>query len=196
MFFCWQQPGSKKTYQRKIEMQTMKNIPAMTNTQPLSWVWLNIIALAFALGHVFIDLHIGLFGETSVYMSPLQAANILFLVLINAWWIACLVSAARDPEQTGIFNLAGAFTIVFVWAFLINGMVAVIAAPPPSAAFPYQDLTHFGSLIFGGLASRAAWKEMKVREIPFKLKSALPTVLLLLFFMVINGALTIPIVQG
>jgi hypothetical protein len=38
--------------------------------------------------------------------------------------------------------------------------VALVAAPPPSAAFPYQDVAHVGSLVLGALAARATWREI------------------------------------
>lgn len=33
-------------------------------------------------------------------------------------------------------------------------------------AFPYQDISHFGSLIFGGMALYAIWKEIRVAPEP------------------------------
>jgi hypothetical protein len=163
-----------------------------------SWLWLNVTALGFALAHVFIDFHIGLFGETSHHMSPLQAGNILMLVLINAWWILCLSAAVNKKAEKSnrMADLTGVFVIVLVWAFLFNGLVAVVAAPPPSAAFPYQDISHFGSLIFGGLAAWTTWSEMKLREEAVNHKAILAAGLIILVFMVVNGALTIPLMLG
>jgi hypothetical protein len=167
-----------------------------TDTQV--WLWLNITALAFALAHVFIDFHIGLFGQSSIHMSLLQAGNILVLVLINAWWVACLVSAVPDNGhlRSRWTGLSGAFAIAFIWAFLGNGLVAVFAAPPPSAAFPYQDITHFGSLVFGGLAAFATWKEMKTRSNPIRLQPLVAVGVLIFLAMIVNGVLALSTIQS
>jgi hypothetical protein len=167
-----------------------------TDTQV--WVWLNITALAFALAHVFIDFHIGLFGQSSIHMSLLQAGNILVLVLINAWWVACLVSAVppNGHLRSRWTGLSGAFAIAFIWAFLGNGLVAVFAAPPPSAAFPYQDITHFGSLVFGGLAAFATWKEMKTRSNPIRLQPLVAVGVLIFLAMIVNGILALSTMQS
>jgi hypothetical protein len=37
-------------------------------------------------------------------------------------------------------------------AFLFHGLIAIIAAPPPSAAFPFQDIAHIASLVTGAIA--------------------------------------------
>jgi hypothetical protein len=176
----------------------MNKTTSNINTISQSWLWLNITALGFALAHVFVDFHIGLFGETSIHMSPLQAGNILFLVLINAWWVACLAAAvhANEKRHSRWTGLSGAFLIAFIWAFLGNGLVAVFAAPPPSTAFPYQDITHFGSLIFGGLAAFATRKEMKARSQGMKFKPILAVGLLLVLAMTVNGILALSILQS
>lgn len=35
--------------------------------------------------------------------------------------------------------LSAAFALAVVWSFLANGVAALVAAPPPADAFPYQD---------------------------------------------------------
>jgi hypothetical protein len=179
-------------------MKTMVDTVTSIKTRSQSWLWLNITALGFALAHVFIDFHIGLFGETANHMSLLQAGNILILVLINAWWVACLAAAVHADEKlhSRWTGLSGAFSIAFIWAFLGNGLVAVVAAPPPSAAFPYQDVTHFGSLVFGGLAAYSTWKEMKTRSQGFKIKPILAVGLLLVLAIAVNGILALTILQS
>ncbi|MFO7538221.1 MAG: hypothetical protein R6X32_09190 [Chloroflexota bacterium] len=158
---------------------TWPNLPA--------WLLLNATALLFALAHSLVDFHLGLFGQTSIFMTPLQAANILFICLITGWWSVSLAIAAGD----GRGGLSSAFVLSLVWAFLGHGAVAVVAAPPPSAAFPYQDITHFGSLIFGGLAVYATRKEMKARAMPFNRSFVVITVVLIVAAMAINGVLAL-----
>jgi hypothetical protein len=55
-----------------------------------SWLLLNVAALVFALAHTLLDFHLGLFGQTSMFMTPLQAANILIICLIIGWWSVSL----------------------------------------------------------------------------------------------------------
>jgi hypothetical protein len=152
-----------------------------------SWLLLNVAALIFALAHSLVDFHLGLFGETSIFMTPLQAANILVICLITGWWSVSLAIAAGD----GRGGLSSVFVLSLAWAFLGHGAVAIMAAPPPSAAFPYQDITHFGSLIFGGLAAYATLKEMRARAMPFNRSFVVITVVLIVAAMAVNGVLAL-----
>jgi len=122
-----------------------------------TWLWFNGAALMFSLAHLFIDTHIGLFGRTSLEMSGMTAVNILLSSLIFGWWAVALGLAGQQNRA----GLVAALALSFGWAFLGNGLVAFVAAPPPSAAFPYQDLAHFGSFVCGGLAAVATWREVK-----------------------------------
>ena len=79
--------------------------------------------------------------------------------MLFGWW-AFAVGEARYGARSGIVI---AFTFAFGWAFVLNGLAAVLAAPPPSDGFPYQDIAHIGSMIFGGLAAFGLWE--KIREV-------------------------------
>jgi hypothetical protein len=127
--------------------------------QPLPrWLWLNLVALAFSLLHVLIDGQIGLWGRSSPAVSPLQASYMLLISLIYALWGLSLAWTVRG-EKAGMLGL---FSLTLLWSFLANGVVAIFASPPPSAAaFPYQDIAHFGNALFGGLASYALWKALR-----------------------------------
>ncbi|HVS01397.1 MAG TPA: hypothetical protein VMT16_01385 [Thermoanaerobaculia bacterium] len=57
--------------------------------------------------------------------------------------------------------LAAAFTLSLLWGALGNGLISLFIAPPPSLEFPYQDVTHFGSLIFGTLPAMATWRALR-----------------------------------
>jgi hypothetical protein len=122
-----------------------------------AWLGLNVAALTASLAHTFVDYHIGLFGASSPTMSLAQAGNVLLTCLVIAWWGVSLATA-RSGTRPG---LSGAYALAVGWALLANGIAAVVAVPPPSAAFPYQDITHFGSLIFGGLAAYTTRREIK-----------------------------------
>ena len=123
------------------------------------WFLASLAAFSFSLSHLFVDFQIGLFGESSISMSFLQAALIATIGVLFGWW-AFAVGEARHGSRSGIVV---AFTFAFGWAFVLNGLVAVLAAPPPSDGFPYQDITHIGSMIFGGLAAFGLWE--KIREV-------------------------------
>jgi len=131
---------------------------AMTTAVPKvpAWLGLNVAALTASLAHVFVDTHLGLFGASSPIMSALQAGNILLICLVMACWSLSLATAQSGTRP----GLSGAFTLAIGWALLGNG-TAFVAAPPPSPAFPYQDITHFSSLIFGGLAAYTTSRELK-----------------------------------
>ncbi len=68
-----------------------------------------------------------------------------------------------------------------IWFILpVSLLIVVAAAPPPSAAFPYQDITHFGSLFAGGWAASATWQEMRVNGMPSSRLAVLVSVVLIL----------------
>ncbi len=68
---------------------------------------------------------------------------------------------------------------------LANGVAAVAVAPPPSSAFPYQDIAHFSCIVFGVGASAAIWRAR--RSIAGKVSWTMPAatdIILLLAFVV------------
>ena len=121
-----------------------------------AWLALNVAALAASLAHGFIDFHLGGFGASSSIISALQAGNILLICLVMGWWSLSLATAQSGTRP----GLSGAFTLAIGWALLGNG-TAFVLAPPPAPAFPYQDIAHFSSLIFGGLAAYTTSRELK-----------------------------------
>lgn len=81
--------------------------------------------------------------------------NILLICLVIAAWGVSLATAATGARS----GLSAALAFAVGWAGLLNGAVAVAAAPPPSAGFPYQDIAHVASLVLGALAGAATWRE-------------------------------------
>ena len=147
--------------------------------QAPSWLLLNVAALTASLAHVFIDYHIGLFGASSPIMTPLQAANILCTCLVIAWWALSLALASTTTQE----SLFSALTLSIGWALLANGAAVIVAAPPPSAAFPYQDIAHFSSLILGGLAAYTTWNKIRMSRLSSNWRfTAVAIVLMLLAF--------------
>lgn len=121
--------------------------------RPTPVLVVNGAAMTAVLLHVLIDFHIGLFGGSSEVMTPAQAGNAFRIALTAGGWLVALgVSARGSPTGT-----ACAMSFVGVWVFLVNGLVAFLVVPPPSAAYPYQDVAHVGSIVFGGLATLALW---------------------------------------
>ena len=130
---------------------------SLTNRGPAWLPWTALAAFA-ALAHVLIDAHIGLWGETSDDMSALQAANAAVLGALYAWWMVIIGLAVQGYRAA----LRSALVLAVVFVGLLNGLFAFIAAPPPSAAFPYQDLAHGGSLVFGAVAGLSLWRNRTV----------------------------------
>jgi hypothetical protein len=120
------------------------------------WVWWTAAAVVATLTHTLIDMHIGLWGETSQDMTFLQALNALSIGIVYAGWFLVVIRGIRGER----WAMRAAFLYTSVFAFLLHGLVAFVAAPPPSAAFPYQDLAHSLSLIFGGIASLTIWNSI------------------------------------
>lgn len=129
-------------------------------TEPSGVLIVNGAALAVVLLHVLIDYHIGLYGPSSEVMTPAQAANALRIAGTASGWMIALGVSMRG-SRTGT---ACALAFVVVWGLVFNGLVAFLVVPPPSTAFPYQDLAHVGGIVFGGLAAYVLWGRMKLQQ--------------------------------
>lgn len=158
-----------------------------TSIQTYSWFVVSVAALAASLAHVFIDFHIGLYGASSSEMSPLQAATILLTCLMYAWWTASLAVAYAGSRS----GLASVVAITLGWAFLYNGVLAFAAAPPPSDAFPYQDIAHLNSFIFGGLGAYSTWRVVRLSENQINWRLTIIGVLVMIFALAVQGVLAL-----
>jgi len=159
----------------------------MTAAPVSAWLLLNVTALGSGLAHTLIDLHLGLFGESSSSMSLLQAINIVMTCLVVAWY-ALSLGVVTETARPG---LSAAFVLSVGWVFLGNGL-AIVLAPPPADAFPYQDLAHVFSLVFGALAAIGTWREMKRTRTPWSRPWVGGTVLLLIALFVTQTAVSAP----
>lgn len=139
----------------KVEMEPHAGASGagMVTGAPRWLPWTGFAAFA-ALAHVLIDAHIGLWGETSEEMSAVQAVNVTTLGALYGWWLV-VVGLAVQGYRTA---MRSALVLVFVFVCLLNGAAAFVAAPPPSSAFPYQDISHGLSLVFGGVATVMLWR--------------------------------------
>lgn len=118
------------------------------------WIAWTAAALLASLLHVLIDFHIGLYGDTSSRMSSLQAANLFLTSLVYGWWIYTVGVASTGNRSA----LLSALVVTALWGLLGNGVAALAVSPPPSSAFPYQDIAHFSCIVFGAGATVAIWR--------------------------------------
>ncbi len=121
----------------------------MTQTVALTtdtrWAAWTTAAAAAVVWHGLIDQHIGLNGPTSEEMTIHQAGAGLLFAMVIAWWM-WMVARAATGDQGAIRSIVW---ITGLLAVGLTGVVAFFAAPPPSADFPYQDISHAASLSFG-----------------------------------------------
>jgi hypothetical protein len=152
------------------------------------WATWGALALAFSLSHVLIDFQVGLFGPSSEQMQAGQALLILLVSLLYAWWGVSFAWAGLPGARAA--GLAGLLVPAFLWSFVANGLVGVAACPPPcSGAWPYQDIAHFGNVIFGGLASAATWRAVRLNSGPARWPAALTGVGLTVAILALQGVL-------
>lgn len=129
-------------------------------TEPVGVLVVNGAALTVVLLHVLIDFHIGLYGGSSEVMTLAQAANAFRITLTAGGWMVALGVAMRGSRTGTACTLA----FVVVWGLLFNGLVAFLLVPPPSAAYPYQDIAHVGSIVLGGLATYGLWGHLERQD--------------------------------
>lgn len=72
-------------------------------------------------------------------------------VAVVAWWVVLITEAVQGRAPA----IRAALLVVVYRAVLMNGIAALAAAPRPSAAFPYQDISHAASLGLGLVAARS-----------------------------------------
>lgn len=138
--------------------------------------------------HVLLDYQVGLFGRTSNEMSWAQAALVVLLGLLYAWWGVSFALAGGSTWQGA--GLAGLLWLSLLWAFLANGLAGVFACLPPcSGAFPYQDIAHFGNIIFGGWASYSTWTALRATRTGMHWRAALVPLSLVLTLFFLQGFL-------
>lgn len=115
------------------------------------WALWTLVAYAATVFHIFIDMHIGLFGEISDQMSVVKGFWGLTQSAVLAWWMLVTIRAANGDGPA----LRSSLFLTGLLAFVLNGLVALIAAPPVSDAAPWQDLAHITATVAGFMALRA-----------------------------------------
>jgi hypothetical protein len=129
----------------------------MNLTQTSSrWLLAHTLAIGFSLAHLTLDWHLDLFGAADTNLSFAQASTLVIGSLVYALW-AMGLSQAGQGKRNGIWltiytaGLGG----------LGNGLSIVFCPPICGAVFPYGDLSHIGSLIFGAWAIYESWRALK-----------------------------------
>jgi len=122
-----------------------------------NWLPVHAIAVVAATAHAIMDWQSGLFGASSSVLTPAQAGIAIGMSLITGLWVLGIGWAARGEAR----GHATVLIIALLWAFLGNGLVIAACPPPCADGFPYQDLTHVGSLVFGAGATWVSWKQLR-----------------------------------
>ncbi len=137
--------------------------PATTPTRTVPrWVpWVALSAVA-ATWHMLIDVHLGLFGPAGATLSTLQGLWGLLVTVLTVWWLVAALLAVAGSGAA----LRCVLVLTLVRGLLLGGVVAIAAAPPPSDAFPFQDLAHLLGLGAGLVATRLLWDDVARRGWP------------------------------
>lgn len=112
------------------------------------WLGWTTAAFSATIAHLLIDQHIGLYGPASEMMSGWEATNVGRHAVLAGLWVAVSVAATHSADARRAL-----LWLVVIDAALLNGAVAFLVAPPPSAAFPYQDVVHGLALATGVVAA-------------------------------------------
>jgi hypothetical protein len=131
---------------------------SMNLTQTSSrWLLAHTLAIGFSLAHLTLDWHLDLFGAAETNLSFAQAATLLIGSSVYALW-------AMGLSQAGQGKRNGMWLTIYTAGLggLGNGLSIVFCPPICGAAFPYGDLSHIGSLVFGVWAIYESWRALKL----------------------------------
>ena len=110
--------------------------------------------------HLVIDLRLGLYGEISDEMSFAEGAWGLATSTLLGWWLISILLGVTGHAPA----LRSTLILSAVVGVLLNGIVAIVVAPPPSDAYPWQDIAHFTALVAGFLATWTTRREIRHRQ--------------------------------
>jgi hypothetical protein len=117
------------------------------------WLLAHTLAIGFSLAHMILDWHLDLFGASETSLSLAQAATLLIGSTLYAFWAMALTLAGQGNRRAMPVTILTAAI-----GGLGNGLSIVFCLPPCSGAFPFGDLSHIGSLIFGAWAIYESWR--------------------------------------
>lgn len=131
----------------------------MINTYRLRprWLLAHTLAIGFSLSHLILDWHLDLFGPlTTTSLSGVQAVVLVVSAAVYAAWAGALALAGQGSRH-GLIATLGLCAL----GGLGNGLAIVFCLPPCSAAAPFGDVSHIGSLVFGAWAMVESWRALK-----------------------------------
>lgn len=120
------------------------------------WLTAHTLAIGFSLMHAILDWHYNLFGPAEPILSLPQTATLLIGSTLYALWAMALTRAGQGSRLAMIATLC-----LCAVGGLGNGLAIVFCPPICGAAFPFGDLSHIGSLVFGVWAIYESWRALR-----------------------------------
>jgi hypothetical protein len=120
------------------------------------WLLANTLAIGFSLSHLILDWHLDLFGPATTYLSTAQALILVIGSAVYALWAYALALANRGSRRAMIATIG-----LCALGGLGNGLSIIACLPPCAGAFPFGDISHIGSLVFGLWAILEVWLTLK-----------------------------------
>ena len=143
------------------------------------WLWVNLAAMGFSLGHTVADLGI-IFGSLSsgLFGVPQSLLSVLIAVLYT-WWAWAFAKAVGGAKSW----LVGLMVFDILWVGG-NGLT-IIECPPPCSAVPvYADALHLGNLILAPLATYFAYWAMRRNSVPGRWLVMVGNIIIMLAFVI------------
>jgi hypothetical protein len=123
------------------------------------WLPVHTFAIGFSLSHLILDWHFDLFGPLTTSLSTVQALVLVVGAAVYALWASSLTLASQGSRRGMIATL-----VLCGVGGLGNGFSIVACLPPCPAAFPFGDISHVGSLVFGVWAMIESWQTFKQNQ--------------------------------
>lgn len=119
------------------------------------WLPVHTMAIGFSLAHLTLDWHYDLFGPATPLLSIPQMLVLVIGSTLYALWAMALTLAGQGSRRA-----ITATIILSAIGGLGNGLPIVYCLPICDAAFPFGDLSHIGSLVFGVWAIYESWRAL------------------------------------
>ena len=119
------------------------------------WLWVNLAAMGFSLGHTVADLGI-IFGTASSGFGLPQSLLSVLIAVLYTWWAWAFAKAVGGAKSW----LVGLMVFDVLWVGG-NGLTIIYCPPPCSAVPVYADALHLGNLILAPLATYFAYRAIR-----------------------------------